>query len=67
MADIKKLVEATKRIKESSDASVGWPLAAIKAVEAQGIRHPPDVRRLQKEILEELRKDNTIPQRERRR
>lgn len=60
MADINALVEATIRQKNRSAPHVGWPLAAIKAVEGKGIRHKPDVKRLTKAILAKLRKDKII-------
>ena len=55
MSDIMALTEATIRKKSTFDESVGWPLAAIKTIEAQGITFRPDVIRLKKEILAELR------------
>lgn len=55
MADIEKLTDSTERIKAKADKSVGWPLAAIKAIEGSGIRHKPDVARLKKEVLSRLK------------
>lgn len=53
-ADIGSLADAAVRMKARSDKSVGWPLAAIKAIEGSGIRHKPDVDRLKTKVLEEL-------------
>jgi hypothetical protein len=56
MADLQRLVVSARAIKGRSDRSVGWKLAAIKAVEASGVRHKPDVSRLSREVYDELRK-----------
>lgn len=53
-ADIASLADATVRMKSRSSKNVGWPLAAIKAIEGKGIRHKPDVDRLKKAVLAEL-------------
>lgn len=53
-ANIATLADATVRMKTRSDKSVGWPLAAIKAIEGTGIKHKPDVARLKTEVLAEL-------------
>lgn len=55
------LAAATVRVKQRSAAHVGWPLAAIKAIEGKGIRHKPDVERLKKVVLAHLRSVGTIP------
>lgn len=60
MIAIEELIEATKRQKRLSDRSVGWPLAAIKAIESKGIRHAPDVTRLKKAVLCALRTRGVI-------
>ena len=54
MISIQTLVETTKRVKARSDASLGWPLAATRAVESLGIREPGDVRRLVRKVMAEL-------------
>lgn len=66
MTSIGELTEATILMKQRSDRSVGWPLAAIKAIEGRGIRHKPDVQRLKKRILDALRVQGIIPSRKRR-
>lgn len=60
MANIIALADATIRKKDSLAKHIGWPLAAIKAIEGTGIRHKPDVARLKKEVLAELRKRKVI-------
>ncbi len=55
MADIEKLVLATERMKAKSDKSVGWPLAAIKAIEASGIKNKQDTERLKEAVLQRLK------------
>ncbi|HEY0979258.1 MAG TPA: hypothetical protein VGE23_00215 [Candidatus Paceibacterota bacterium] len=60
-ASVSELAQATQRMKERSDRSVGWPLAAIKAIEGKGIRHKPDVDRLKKSVLAHLRETGVIP------
>ena len=61
VATVSELAQATLRMKERSDRSVGWPLAAIKAIEGKGIRHKPDVDRLKKSVLSHLRETGVIP------
>lgn len=58
-----ELVEATKRQKRRADRSVGWPLAAIKAIESKGIRHKPDITRLKNVVLDALRAEGVISRR----
>jgi hypothetical protein len=53
------LLEATKAVKSRSDSSVGWPLAAIKAIQSKSITHGPDVRRLTRVVMNELRNDRS--------
>lgn len=53
-ANIASLADATVRLKARSSKSVGWPLAAIKAIEGTGIRNKSDVTRLKKAVLSEL-------------
>ena len=60
MANIPQLVVRAREIKAKSDQSVGWPLAVTKAVEATGVRHKPDVQRIKKEVLVQLRKCNDV-------
>ncbi len=67
MANIPRLVERTREIKRDSDQSVGWKLAAMKAVEAQGIRYKPDVKRLSEQVMAELRKCGDVASGSRRR
>ena len=56
-----ELTDATIHIKQHSDKSVGWPLAAIKAIEGKGIRLRADIRKRKGEILAELRARGIIP------
>jgi hypothetical protein len=65
MADIPRIVVIARAIKAKSDQAVGWKLAAIKAVEASGVRHKPDVERISAQVYAELRK-HTHMQRSRR-
>lgn len=65
MIAIKELVEATKRRKRNADRSVGWPLAAILAIEGFGIRYKPDVDRLKKAVLAALRAEGVFLGRQR--
>ncbi len=67
MLSIAELTEATIRVKQRSDKSVGWPLAAIKAIEGKNIRHAPDIRRRVAEVLAELRNRGIIRAPKRRR
>jgi len=60
-ANIASLADATVRMKARSSNTVGWPLAAIKAIEGTGITHKPDVTRLKKEVLAELGVRGKIP------
>jgi len=61
MANIPQLVASARSIKSRSDQSVGWKLAAMKAVEASGVTHKPDVKRISGEVFEELRKSGDVP------
>ena len=56
MANLQQLIASARSIKARSDRSVGWKLAAVKAVEASGVTHKPDVARLSQEVLVQLRK-----------
>lgn len=67
MLSTAELTEATIRVKQRSDKSVGWPLAAIKAIEAKNILHLPDVKKRKMEVLAELRKRGIIRAPKRRR
>ena len=60
MIPIEELIEATKRQKRLSDRSVGWPLAAIKAIESKGVRYTPDINRLKRAVLEALRTEGVV-------
>lgn len=57
---ITELAQAAQRVKNHSDKSVGWPLAAIKAIEGKGIRHKADVARLKRDVLEHLKTEGVI-------
>lgn len=59
-ANIASLADATVRMKARSSKTVGWPLAAIKAIEGTGISHKPDVARLKTQVLAELGKRGAI-------
>lgn len=66
MIAIKELVEATKRQKRLADRSVGWPLAAIKAIESKGIRYKPEVNKhLMIAVLGALKAEGVIHRRPR--
>lgn len=60
MADIQQLVVRTRAIKAKSDRSVGWKLAAMKAVEASGVRNESDVKRISHDVYVALCRDGTI-------
>lgn len=53
-AQLELYADATLRRKRTSAPCVGWPLAAIKALEGLGIRHKPDHARLTPLILARL-------------
>jgi hypothetical protein len=57
---IEELIAATKRQKRLSDKSVGWPLAAIKAIESKGIRYKPDINRLKRAVLRALHAEGVV-------
>lgn len=61
MADIAKMADSANRIKQRSDTVVGWPLAAIKGIEAHGVRHAPDVKRLVPLVLRNLEERKLKP------
>ena len=63
MVIIEELVEAARRQKRLSGSRVNWPAAITEAIEGKGVRHKPDIEKLEKLILEQLRMDGTIPRR----
>lgn len=65
MANIDALADATVRRKEKLAKHIGWPLAAIKAIEGIGVRHKPDVDRLKRKVLAKLRERGVIRSRQR--
>jgi len=65
LANIDALADATIRRKEKLAKHVGWPLAAIKAIEGVGIRHKPDVNNLKRKVLAKLRERGVIRPRQR--
>ena len=56
MANIQALADAAVRKRIELTANVGPTLVIVRAIEAQGIRHKPDVDRLVPQVREELKR-----------
>jgi len=56
VANIQALADAAVRKRIELTANVGPTLVIVRAIEAQGIRHKPDVDRLVPQVREELKR-----------